>query len=87
MRLGDGRCVPVAGEGTAQLQVTSPSGKTKYMNLQDVLLVPEMLCNLLSVRVITDKKNCMEIEGDRCTIIAASGEKVTNDKRKVTYTC
>lgn len=47
--LGDGCTLEVAGHGTVTLETNLPDGTTKSCNLNDVLYVPKLSRNLLSV--------------------------------------
>ena len=49
VKLGDGRKVYANGKGTIKLKVMSSRGKEVIFTLTEVLHIPEMSCNLLSV--------------------------------------
>ena len=49
MTLGDGRSLEAVGQGIVTLETRLPSGKTKRCNLNNVLCVPKLAYNLLSV--------------------------------------
>ena len=47
--LGDGRALQAAGTGVVELKLKLPDGETKIGRLSDVLYVPTLSYNLLSV--------------------------------------
>ena len=47
--MGDGHTLTAAGKGDVTLDVRLPNGKTKSCKLHDVLYVPKLSYNLLSV--------------------------------------
>ena len=55
VKLGDGRTVNAVGIGAVTLTVLVGNDKEVKNVLQRVLLVPDMSCNLLSVKEITEK--------------------------------
>jgi len=54
-----------------------PSGETKQIRLTDVLYVPQLPCNLLSVAKAVDKKNAVSFSKDGCEIRNDQGEVLT----------
>ena len=55
VKLGDGRTVEAMGEGTVRISVYHGDGKLHTLSMINVLHVPELSCNLMSVRQITDR--------------------------------
>ena len=55
VKVGDGRTVEAMGEGTVRLSVYRDDGKLHTLSMVNVLHVPELSCNLMSVRQITDR--------------------------------
>ena len=84
MRLGDRRTVKAEGKGSARLRVSNNNDAECVIRLSSVLLVPDLSCNLFSVRDITDKGNKMLFDDVTCSIISkgnlviASGHKRGN---------
>ena len=63
---GDGRTQEVAGKGT--IAVKSKNGLTKY--IQDVLYVPGLAQNLLSVGQLLQKGYMVNFDENKCLIMA-----------------
>ena len=53
--LGDGRSLQATGSGTVELELVLPNGEPKKTTLHDVLYVPGLSYNLLSVVKMTDR--------------------------------
>ena len=77
VKLGDGRNVKAAGEGTVKLKVHCADGKEVTLKLHRVLHVPEMSVNLLSVKDVTDQgfrlmftENCCQIQTEHGKLVA-----------------
>ena len=80
MKLGDAHKVLAVGEGKVRLRVTQSSGKTIIINLERVLLVPDLACCLFSVRQKTDKGFGMAFDGSRY-VISNKGKTLTEGAR------
>ena len=84
VRLGDGRTVKAVGRGSVKLRVKGNHDAERVIQLTSVLFVPDLSCNLFSVRSITDKGNRVLFDDVTCSIIAkddaviASGHKRGN---------
>ena len=78
--LGDGYDLHAVGRGVVLLETKLPSGRTKKCKLQDVLYVPKLSYNLLSVSKITDagkstrfgEANCQILDEQRKLIAVAN---------------
>ena len=81
VRLGDGRHMKAEGRGSVRLRVRDNKDAERVIRLSSVLFVPDLSCNLFSVRDITDKGNRMLFDDVTCSIISkdnsviASGHK------------
>ena len=81
VRLGDGRTVKAEGRGNVCLRIRDDKQTERVINLSSVLFVPDLFCNLFSVRDITDKGNRMMFDDITCSVITrgdvviASGHK------------
>ena len=53
--LGDGRDLKATARGNVVLTMKLPQGKTKTCTLHDVLLVPDLAYNLLSISAISKR--------------------------------
>ena len=73
MKVGDGRTVEAMGEGTLRLSVYRDDGKLHTLSMVNVLHVPELSCNLMSVRQITDCGFLIQFKNDRCRIKSVCG--------------
>ena len=71
VKLGDGRTVEAMGEGTVKVSVYR--GKLHTLSMKNVLHVPELSCNLMSVRQITDRRFHITFKNDRCQIKSVGG--------------
>ena len=84
VRLGDGRTVKAEGKGSVCLRIRDNKQIEKKISLSSVLFVPDLSCNLFSVRDITDKGNRMMFDDITCNVITrgdvviASGYKRGN---------
>ena len=70
VRLGDGRTVKAEGRGSLRLRVKDNKEAERVIRLSSVLFVPDLSCNLFSVRSITDKGNRMLFNDVTCSIIS-----------------
>ena len=84
VRLGDGRHVKAEGKGSVCLCIEDDKEAERVIRLSSVLFVPDLSCNLFSVRDITDKGNRMMFDDITCSVIRrgdvviASGHKRGN---------
>ena len=82
VRLGDGRHVNAEGRGSVCLRVKDDRDAERVIRLSSVLYVPDLSCNLFSVRDITDKGNRMLFDDITCSVITkdtrTSGHKRGN---------
>ena len=69
--LGDGRSVKSGGKGKVKLTLHSDSGKS-VVTINDVLHVPQLSENLISVRKLAEKGHIVEFSEDKCYL---KGEK------------
>ena len=69
VRLGDGRNVKAEGRGSVCLLVKDDRDAERVIRLSSVLYVPDLSCNLFSVRDITDKGNRMLFDDITCNVI------------------
>ena len=67
--LGDGYAVEATGRGTVMLEVTSTGGKTSRCKLHEVLYVPDLSYNLVSVSKITEAGKMIEFSETGCNIL------------------
>lgn len=67
--LGDGYAVEATGRGVVALEVTTTGDKTKKCKLHDVLYVPKLSYNLLSVSRATKSGKAVEFGAAGCEII------------------
>ena len=75
VKIGDGRWLEVHGKGAVVIQ--TPSG-TKLIS--DVLFVPEINRNLLSVGQLLDKDYALFFKNKSCEIVDPNGEKLFSIK-------
>ena len=72
--LGDGRELEAVGQGTVYLSMNLPEGKTCQRKLRDVLYVPRLSYNLLSVSKAADTGKTTEFDNVHCRIIGEGGK-------------
>ena len=68
VKLCDGRTVEAMDEGTVRVSVYRGDGKLHTLSMINVLHVPELSCNLMSVGQITDHGFLIQFKNDRCQI-------------------
>ena len=68
VKLGDGHVLTAVGQGTVQLIMKCGRDKYRKCTLSDVLYVPKLSCNLLSVSKTTEKGNDVKFYEDTCII-------------------
>ena len=59
--LGNGHKLEATGQGIVKLMISLPDGKTKECKLNDVLFVPNLSYNLLSVSKAAEKGNLTKL--------------------------
>ena len=80
--LGDGRSLEATGRGTVELEMKLPNGTTKSCKLHNVLYVPKLAYNLLSVSKASESGKRVRFSETGCHIfdakkrLIASGTKV-----------
>ena len=79
--LGDGHVLEATGEGTVQLQMKFPDGKTRKCNLHNVLLVPKLAYNLLSVSKAAEAGKAIKFDKSGCKIISDNAKVTAIAKR------
>ena len=74
--MGDGRVLKVVGRGTVGLLMRLSGGKVKKCVLQDVLHVPDLSCNLVSVSKASEMGKVTEFDGSGCWFKNSDGKVV-----------
>ena len=74
--LGDGRVLEATGRGTVRLLMRLSGGKVKRCMLQDVLHVPDLSYNLVSVSKASEMGKVTEFDESGCRIRNSGGEVV-----------
>ena len=64
--LGDEHVLEVTAEGTVPLQMLLPDGRTQRCNLNNVLFVPKLSHNLLSVSKASEAGKTTKFNSARC---------------------
>ena len=72
--VGDGHVLEATAEGTVPLQMLLPDGSMQNCSLKNMLLVPKLVYNLLSV---SEAGKMIEFSESRCEILNASGKCIT----------
>ena len=72
--LGDGHALEVTGHGTVALVMKLPDGKTQRCKLHDVLYVPKLSYNLLSVSKATEAGKTTKFSEAGCQILDVNGK-------------
>ena len=82
VKVGDGRTLKVAGEGTVLVKVLSESHKPITLTMNRVLHVPEMSCNLMSVRQIAENGFSVNLKDQQCRISGKHGRLVAKGAKQ-----
>ena len=82
VKVGNGQYVEAHSEGTVKLIVKSRS-KTKKVKLQNVLLVPELKYNLLSVSKAAELGKSVVFNKDGCDIVDNRTHEIIGSARKM----
>ncbi len=72
--LGDGRVLKATAEGTVSLQMLLTDGTKKICNLGNVLLIPKLAYNLLSISKVSDAGKTVKFDDEKCEISNSRGE-------------
>lgn len=75
--LGDGYSVEATGRGVVRLKMTLTNGKTKECKLNNVLYVPQLSYNLLSVSKVTRSGKKVKFTENSCCIIDVNQKLIT----------
>jgi len=70
--LGDGHALEATGQGVVALEMKLPAGKTRRCKLHDVLFVPKLSYNLLSVSKAAEAGKMAEFNKAGCQILDAN---------------
>lgn len=68
LTIADGRKVRVRGKGTCRIELVNEKGDKKTALVADVLYIPEIEGNLLSVKKLIDKDYEVQFKKDKCEI-------------------
>ena len=79
--LGDGRQLNAVGEGVILLRTRLPNGKFKKCKLWDVLYIPALAYNLLSVSKAAEKGNTATFSDNECQILNADHQMIAKGVR------
>ena len=67
--LGDGRVLGATAKGTVTLEMLFPDGSSQRCNLQNVLYVPKLSYNLLSVSKASEARKTTKFNSSGCEIV------------------
>ena len=67
--VGDGRALTATGRGKVVLDIVLPNSKSKSCTLHDVLYVPELSYNLVSVAKVSQKGKIVKFTSNGCYIL------------------
>ena len=67
--LGDGHALEATGQGTVSLEMTLPDGNTNRCILHNVLYVPKLSYNLLSVTKVSEHGKVIKFDDSGCQIL------------------
>ena len=79
--LGDGRALTAVGRGKVELDIVLPNGKVKSCTLCDVLYVPELSYNLISVAKASQKGKIVRFTKSACYMLDKSHKIVAKATR------
>ena len=80
--LGDGHTLEATGRGTVALEMKLPDGMTKTCKVNDVLYVPKLSYNLLSVPKATKSRKTAKFNESGCRISDAKGKLIATGTRE-----
>eukprot|EP00795_Rhopilema_esculentum_P007998 gene7998-biopygen1703 len=76
VKLGDGQTVEARGSGRAQITMETSHNKQLTIEMDNVLYVPKLACNLFSVRAVTQKGLIVQFGHTCCWIKDSDGKAV-----------
>ena len=79
--LGDGRTLQATGRGNISLEMKLPGDKSNRCNLLDVLLVPKLSYNLLSVSKAAEAGKIIEFDESGCQVLDAKKKLIAAGNR------
>ena len=79
--LGDGKVLHATGSGTVSVHTVLANGKLQECILHNVLLVPNLSYNLISVSKVTKARKSISFEETQCNISCADGEVIATAKK------
>ena len=79
--LGDGKVLHATGSGTVSVHTVLANGKLQECILHNVLLVPNLSYNLISVSKLTEAGKSISFEETQCSISCADGEVIATAKK------
>ena len=79
--LGDGKVLHATGTGTVSVHTVLANGKLQECILHNVLLVPNLSYNLISVSKVTEAGKSISFEETQCNISCADGEVIATAKK------
>ena len=79
--LGDGHELKAIGQGIVKLTISLSNGKTKECKLNDVLFVPNLSYNLLSVSKAAETGKITEFDETQCQILGTNKRIIAVAKR------
>jgi len=85
--LGDGHALEATGQGVVTLEMKLPNGKTRRCKLHDVLFVPKLSYNLLSVSKAAEAGKMAEFNKAGCQILNANKKLIAATTRVGSLYC
>jgi len=85
--LGDGHALEATGQGVVALEMKLPDGKTRRCKLHDVLFVPKLSYNLLSVSKAAETGKMAEFNKAGCQILDANKKLIAAATRVGSLYC
>ena len=79
--LGNGHVLEGTGEGIVQVKLKLPNGKTRRCNLRNVLFVPKLAYNLLSVSKAAEAGRTTQFDENGCQILSSDMSVIAVAKR------
>ena len=79
--LGDGRALTAVGRGKLVLDMLLPNGETKSCTLHDVLYVPKLSYNLLSVAKVSKRNKIVKFTKSACYVFDKQHKMVAKATR------
>ena len=85
MTLGDGHNLEAVGEGIVDMEMLLPNGGSRMCALKNVLYIPKLACNLVSVSKAAQAGKTIEFYNSSCEFVNSSNETIAFATRQGSF--